>query len=365
MAQLRDDWAVSCAVAALGTYGVAAEQVDDRNDVHGTNSMTRVFVYEYISASDPAPSREMLAQGRAMRDAMLADLAAMADVHTTCAAPEREIPTLAAGGLTVCSAAPGEDAVSFVRREAVRHDVVWVVAPETDGVLLSLCESVDPGRWLGCSAAAIALAANKSATAEHLAAQGAATTLPWREPEDDASDKRQRWVVKPQYGAGSDATYCYPDFATAQRAWQARSAMGEAVVMERWVEGDALSVSVLCSPSHHELLSINRQHIRLGDDGRVHYEGVSHTAIDVKSIPGQWMTKMTARVVESMPGLSGFIGIDVVWHPSRGPVVIEVNPRLTSAYVGLSGQLERNFAREMLAAHQVATEMTLLDGAAP
>jgi len=56
-------------------------------------------------------------------------------------------------------------------------------------------------------------------------------------------------------------------------------------------------------------------------------------------------------VHRALPGLRGFVGIDVVWHARRGPVAIEVNPRVTSAYVGLSGTLRRNLAADVLALH--------------
>jgi tyramine---L-glutamate ligase len=35
---------------------------------------------------------------------------------------------------------------------------------------------------------------------------------------------------------------------------------------------------------------------------------------------------------------------------TRGPVVIEVNPRVTCAYIGLSAALGRNLAAELLRA---------------
>jgi predicted ATP-grasp superfamily ATP-dependent carboligase len=326
--------------------------------------MTRVFVYEYISASAPEATPDLLAQGRAMRDAMLADLGAMADVHVTCAAPTREVPTLAARNVSLCAAAAGESPRAFVERESLRHEVVWVVAPEFDGILQGLCDSVAPHRWLGCSGAAIALAGSKHATADHLSACGIASTQPWREGASSGSPG-QRWVVKPEYGAGTEATFRYDSLAAAQAAAQARAAAGEAVTLERWVEGDALSVSLLCQPGNHQILSINRQHIRVDHHGQLHYEGVTLDAIGLLSMPGEWIIKVALQVLESMPGLAGFVGVDMVWHAQRGPVVIEVNPRLTCAYVGLSAYLQRNLAREMLATHQVNTEMMLLDGAAP
>jgi predicted ATP-grasp superfamily ATP-dependent carboligase len=58
-------------------------------------------------------------------------------------------------------------------------------------------------------------------------------------------------------------------------------------------------------------------------------------------------------VAKAIPGLRGFVGIDLVWHPRCGPVVIEVNPRVTCAYVGLSASLGRNLAAELLRDHAV------------
>ena len=50
--------------------------------------------------------------------------------------------------------------------------------------------------------------------------------------------------------------------------------------------------------------------------------------------------------------LGGFVGIDLVWHDRRGPVAIEINPRVTCAYVGLSRSLGRNLAGEVIAAFE-------------
>ncbi len=62
------------------------------------------------------------------------------------------------------------------------------------------------------------------------------------------------------------------------------------------------------------------------------------------------LTFVARDVVQAIPGLRGFVGIDIVWHEQRGPVVIEVNPRLTCAYIGLSAALGRNLAAELLRA---------------
>jgi predicted ATP-grasp superfamily ATP-dependent carboligase len=79
---------------------------------------------------------------------------------------------------------------------------------------------------------------------------------------------------------------------------------------------------------------------------------VRHHAIDPAHDPrASALHALAAAVHRALPGLRGFVGIDVVWHARRGPVAIEVNPRVTSAYVGLSGTLRRNLAADVLALH--------------
>jgi len=80
---------------------------------------------------------------------------------------------------------------------------------------------------------------------------------------------------------------------------------------------------------------------------------VTVNQIDLAGDQGRMLGTLAQRVTQALPGLRGFVGIDVVWHPSRGPVVIEVNPRLTVAYAGLSEALGGNLSRRLLAAHGV------------
>ena len=46
-------------------------------------------------------------------------------------------------------------------------------------------------------------------------------------------------------------------------------------------------------------------------------------------------------MVTACPGLDGFIGIDVILT-EEGPVVVEINPRVTTAYAGLRQALGLN-----------------------
>jgi predicted ATP-grasp superfamily ATP-dependent carboligase len=230
-------------------------------------------------------------------------------------------------------------------------------------LLLHLYDAVGAARWLGCAKEAIRVTSSKSATAACLAAKGIATT-PAIEPGHAAANAMahagRKWVVKPDDGAGGLDTFVFDDFAEACTEYDARAAAARNPVLQEWVDGEPLSLSLICDGKRVELVSINRQRIGLSESTApgqrasiVEFDGVTVNQIDTASDQGRTLRELAHRVAEAIPGLRGFAGIDVVWHPSRGPVVIEVNPRLTVAYAGLSAALGRNLSAVLLGAHGV------------
>lgn len=313
-----------------------------------------VFVYEYLSGGgvaaehtgDPS-TQHLLKQGRSMRDAIVADLVRLDDVEVTCATVGDDCP-VAAPQLRYVAADRSQPARDFVRAMARAHDLVWVVAPESDAVLATLAAAVPPEQWIGCDRSTIALASSKSLTTRHLVQSDIPASLPWR-PGDPVT--AERWVVKPDDGAGACETQMFASFESAERELRRRAEHGQIAVLEPWIEGAALSASMLCGALGAEVLAINHQHIDVDEDGAVLFRGVSIDVVDRASPLGGQVEKIALQVARALPGLRGFVGCDLVATP-QGPVVIEVNPRLTAAYVGLSRRLSRNLARDVLAMFQ-------------
>jgi predicted ATP-grasp superfamily ATP-dependent carboligase len=311
----------------------------------------RIFVYEYLSAGGPVDAggeksgrSELLPLGLSMRDAMLSDL--LRDARF-----EVSVASGAAVPAELGHAAPvrpraGEPASEFVARQAALHELSWVVAPETGGLLAQLHRAVGPARWLGCDEAAIRLTSAKRATLMHLSAAGVVTPLAFEQLPEVS-----RWVVKPDDGAGGFDTRLHRSQELALEDWRQRSRAGSPMAIEPWVDGEALSLSLLCRARRTELLSINRQRIAIDAQGMLSYDGVDVNAIAADSERGRALARLADQVAGAIAGLRGFVGIDLVWHPRRGPVVIEVNPRVTCAYVGLSAALGRNLAVELVAGH--------------
>jgi predicted ATP-grasp superfamily ATP-dependent carboligase len=86
----------------------------------------------------------------------------------------------------------------------------------------------------------------------------------------------------------------------------------------------------------------------LSDDGRFHYLGGT---LPLPSPLGMRAIKLGRRAVEAMPGLRGYVGVDLVLGDAAdgsGDFAIEINPRLTTSYLGLRMLAQDNLAAAML-----------------
>ena len=321
--------------------------------------MTRIFVYEAASGGALADDGGgLLDAGLAMRDAIVGDLLGLRGVAVTCAVSPAlgAAPPAAAGrSAALACAREGEDAPAFVQRMAGLHDLCWIVAPETQGLLLRLQAAVSAARWIGCTAAAIRVASSKLATAAALERHGIATAR-------SAGARASRWVVKPDDGAGALDTRVHADAATALADLRQRRRAGFNAAMEPWVEGEALSIALAAGGTADPVVALNRQCIEVDAAGQVHDRGVLPAALDAhRDVRAPHLRALARAVVAALPGLRGFVGIDLVWHAVLGPVVMEVNPRVTCAYVGLSQRLDHNLAADILSLHAAGR---VLDAAA-
>ena len=313
--------------------------------------MASIFVYESLSAGAPVapggPDSELLAAGVAMRDAIVDDLARLDGVAVTCAVGAASGPGAASrrgsGRPATAAARAGESAEAFVGRMAAAHDLCWIVAPETGGELARLHAAVGAERWIGCDAASIRCASSKRATLAVLAAAGVPTAL------EGAASHRGRWIVKPDDGAGCLSTRVFRDHAAALAAVALDPAHADTLAPQPFIEGEALSISMIVGADLATAVSFNRQRIEIDPAGRLRDLGVQAGALDVATDARiSRLDAIAAATARALPGLGGFVGIDLVWNDERGAVVIEVNPRVTCAYVGLSDRLGRNLAADIL-----------------
>ena len=121
---------------------------------------------------------------------------------------------------------------------------------------------------------------------------------------------------------------------------------GRQAIVQPYLAGEALSVAAIADGGSRsvEVFPVGRQHV--SDDGRFHYQGGTIPA----SVPNPAGAERLVRdVCHSIPGLAGYIGFDLILTPdARRLVVVEANPRLTTAYLGYRELAKENLAVRML-----------------
>jgi len=269
-----------------------------------------------------------------MLRALLADLTLLPGIQVLTSRDGR-LPPLP--GIETIAPAPGEDGFALFARGVAACDAAWPTAPETDGILGHLAhETLRQGRTLlGCRPAGVQVATSKRATARALRAANV-PAVPTFALSDGLPPLPGAWVVKPDDGAGCEDTLVATGWRPALERLQADP---DRLVAQPWLDGTPMSLSLLCAEGRATLLSCNLQHARaLG--GELMVEGITVNA--VPDTEGRF-AELAAGIAAALPGLWGYVGVDLVLTP-QGPVTLEVNPRLTTSYAALREALGLNVA---------------------
>ncbi len=220
-------------------------------------------------------------------------------------------------------------------------DAVLVIAPETDAVLACLCADVeDAGKLLlNSDSDVVRLTSSKLDTCKHLQADN----IPVIDTQrlGDSVDFSGPWVVKPDDGVGCSDIYLVDEKQLLQTMLQ--SSRLNNLVIQPWIPGQAASLSVIFYENGAQLLTYNKQLIEI-QQGRIHLIGCR---VGEQTKYWEFYQSLVMRISNSLPGLKGYVGIDVI-ETEHGPVVVEINPRLTTSYAGLSKALGINPAELIL-----------------
>ncbi len=210
-------------------------------------------------------------------------------------------------------------------------DAFWPIAPETGQTLESLCALCDGGPLLlNSSAAAVRCAASKYHTAKALEQAGLPCVKTWsaRDAWYQEAVPGTEWVAKPDDGLGCEGVRIVSDVSHA---------VGDGDVIQPYIQGRAVSLSVLYGSDEHRLAGVNLQEVERRDDK------LSLKACVVNGIRDRHseFDTLAEQIGHAITGLAGYVGIDCI--EQDGAIrIVEINPRLTSSYVGLRRSLGVN-----------------------
>lgn len=328
----------------------------------------KILVFEYITGGgfnkQELPD-SLASEGRLMLNALLDNLRSYAEhgkgIAVVVMLDSRVNESINTAGFDTVIINPEQDCHEEFARLALHCDAVWPIAPEFDGILQTLCQIVELSgkKLLTSPARAVAITGNKFNTYQHLKQHHIATvptriftSAAWISNSDTQrlaqehvelssakpTCKVDQWLVKPVDGAGCSDSYILTD---QQDFEQMLSRKGHYVIQPH-IQGKKTSLSCLFKEGMGWLLCANLQQFDIINQ-QYHLSKIIVNHHSDSSVY-QLLVDNIARV---LPELWGYAGIDLI-ETQEQLFVLEINPRLTTSFVGINAALGINVAENIL-----------------
>ena len=206
-------------------------------------------------------------------------------------------------------------------------DAVLPIAPEQDGLLARIATRIIAQHkqlWLS-HPQTIDLCTDKLQTIKLLARFGLPVIKTERYTDFTWVDIGP-WVIKPIDGLGCQGS------RITHHSLKETPLEADSLIVQPDIEGDAISLSCVFTAENAYLLSCNRQHVKLKQQ---RFELIGCT-VNIEHELRHVFEKMIQTIARALPELWGYIGIDLIVSPQYGPLILEINPRLTTSFVGLN-----------------------------
>ena len=330
----------------------------------------RIFVSEYVCGGawpEKSLDSSLVVEGRAMLVALVSDLLSLPDVEVVTTWDDRlgEFPLRSVSTLSVDQISSRHDERQVFERLCEQFDAAFVIAPEFHNILAERVEIASARtRLLGCDVEATTLCSDKLRLATFLDEAGVSTISteafePSSQPDSvENGDSVFPCVIKPRDGAGSLLTFKASDCDELDGLSKRLQADGKgfSFIRQPFIEGVTISCAAIVMAGQggdSERLRIDVlppcQQI-LADDGSFTYEGAEYPPPITAAAKAQ-VERLVRHCCSLIPGLSGYVGFDLlVPHAANAePIIVEINPRLTTGFMHWQKMCNDNLVARMLA----------------
>lgn len=328
------------------------------------DSIPKILIHEYITGGGwkEAELPEGLAsEGFLMLSALLEDFIkwGLLTVYTTLDKRLAQA-SITADSITIIDQAEYEKTLAGLAKEC---DFAIIIAPESDGILADLNGLMKENNAvpLGCDINAIRVTGDKwechkilvkarVPVPETIVEAGSCPAIAIRRRRiKPFSTLRYNislngrsinfpLIIKPVDGVGCEGVNLVKDMNMLHTIFEDNKSYNDRALIQEYIKGQHLSVSILSTGKEFVILSLNRQHI---DEGTPFiYSGGEIMAPPDKEDDLHHIVK---KIIEAIPGLKGYFGIDLI-KSNEGYKIIEINPRLTTSYTGLRKVTNINLA---------------------
>ncbi len=304
----------------------------------------RILVFEFVTGGgliDQALPQSLLQEAYLMRNALIDDLLVIPNIELLVLHDKRT--AMHQGNLQCLTLDQGMVLATYLQEIQSLYDAVWLIAPETEGILLQWCRFFNTQAKFLCtsSVVAVALCQDKLQTINCLSAAGIAC-VPTRAYVAPAQEQGH-WVLKNNNSVGCDEVY----LLRSAQDWHVILAQLKAsneYIIQPYIKGRAMSLSCLFYQGKAYFICCNEQHVQIEKQQFV----LTACTVHVQAEQAQQYQQLCSSIAVAIPELFAYVGIDFIQTESGECLVLEINPRLTSSYAGIKSALGINIAAQVL-----------------
>jgi tyramine---L-glutamate ligase len=316
----------------------------------------KILIFEYITGGGLNKQElpdTLKREGRLMLQALLDDLLALDTdtIELLVMLDLRLANTITAGHHHITTIDASQDSHEEFIKLIQQCDAVWPIAPEFDDILQTLCKSVETSgkQLLTSPSAVVSLAGNKFLTYQQLQKHAIATVPTCLLAADTTSildmpcvmaglaTKGGEWIIKPINGVGCIDSWIITGLHELDAIHNK-----DHYIIQPHLHGKKTSLSCLFKNGLAWIVCVNLQHLNVIDQ-RYHL-----AKIIVNNDPDiDHYQDLVDDIAYAFPDLWGYVGIDLIETPEQ-TWVLEINPRLTTAFVGIEPALGINIAKLIL-----------------
>lgn len=312
----------------------------------------KILVFEYVNGGgfigeDLPPS--WVHEGWLMLDSVISELSSTP--HDIVLLLDERCDTEFSVDVDKIIVTANDDVLTVFSQAVEQCDAVLPIAPETEDILWILCSTVERlGKiLLASSSEAVEQTSDKMKTFLALSERGIDTVPSHLLNQYPHFYAEEGTVIKARDGAGCENCFVCQTEEDFERLLSSVHHPKNYLV-QPYISGMALSISALFKEGQAYLLSINRQYIEIHENQRLK---LGHCDVNYPvEIPNSVFQALINQVAQTFSGLWGYVGIDLIKRDGR-LMIVEINPRLTSSYVGI---------QQALGIQPVIQMLALLDG---
>ena len=317
----------------------------------------RVFIYEHVSGggfNDKEIPLSLFSEGFGMLRAIIEDFKAL----------NFEIKTMLDYRIFRMANLLNCDYIKEIKREmsivkefkATIEDCqfVFIIAPEFSKILYNFTKiAEDMGKTLlSMKSAPILIGSSKLLTYGFFKKSGVLTPQTYYirsiDNKFNIEDARKFCnllhapiILKPEDSVGAESIYLFKNERKLDKFVNEKIKSLEGnrdYILQEYIKGTDLSASIINKENRLTILSINSQKIKLNKN-RISYLGGMTPADNSESIKRE-IIKSTEKL--NLNNFKGYFGIDFIRKSNGKLYLIEINPRLTTSYIGIRNVAKAN-----------------------